>query len=66
MSRLNLHFKESQFIACKRSELNGVYNFLAGCGGLMGLFMGFSLVSFVEIFYYLTIRVFWSLQKARE
>lgn len=42
-----------------RSKLffcNHLKFFLANTGGLLGLFMGFSLFSFVEIFYYLSIR----------
>lgn len=30
--------------------------FLANTGGLLGLFMGFSVVSLIEIFYFMTIR----------
>lgn len=43
----------------KRSELYGPTDFLANCGGLLGLFMGVSLLSIVEIVYYLTIRLFY-------
>lgn len=33
--------------------------FTANTGGLLGLFMGFSLLSVIEIFYYFTLRL-WS------
>lgn len=35
----------------KRSELIGLIDFLSNCGGLLGLFMGFSIMSFVEFSY---------------
>lgn len=51
-----LFFKEDQFIALKRAELFGITDFIASCGGLLGLFMGVSLLSLVEIIYFCTIR----------
>lgn len=51
-----LFFKEDQFIALKRAELFGITDFIANCGGLLGLFMGVSLLSIVEIIYFCTIR----------
>lgn len=57
LARLSIFFKETQFITSKRSELYGQTDFLANCGGLLGLFMGVSILSIVEIIYYLTIRL---------
>ncbi|KAM8721472.1 hypothetical protein ACLKA7_007361 [Drosophila subpalustris] len=56
MSRLSIYFKQSQFITSKRSELYGVTDFLANCGGIFGLFMGFSILSLVEVMYHFTLR----------
>lgn len=56
-SRISIFFKENQFITSKRSELYGQTDFLANCGGLLGLFMGVSLLSFVEIIYFCTLRL---------
>ncbi|XP_058837402.1 pickpocket protein 28-like [Topomyia yanbarensis] len=56
LARLTIYFKESQFITSKRSELYGVTDFLANCGGLLGLFMGMSLLSLAEIIYFCLIR----------
>uniref|UniRef100_A0A182PJH0 Pickpocket n=1 Tax=Anopheles epiroticus TaxID=199890 RepID=A0A182PJH0_9DIPT len=55
---LSIFFKESYFITSKRSELYGWVDFLANCGGLLGLFMGVSILSLLEICYYITIRPF--------
>lgn len=57
MARLSIFFKEAQFLTSKRSELYGITDFLANIGGLLGLFMGVSTLSFVEIFYFCTIRL---------
>lgn len=59
MSRLSIYFKENQFITSKRSELYGVTDFLANCGGIFGLFMGFSILSMVEMMYHFSLRL-WS------
>lgn len=56
-ARLAIFFKESQFITSKRSELYGQTDFLANCGGLLGLFMGVSLLSIVELIYHLSLRL---------
>lgn len=56
-ARLSIFFKEHQFITSKRSELYGPTDFLANCGGLLGLFMGVSVLSIVEIIYYWTLRL---------
>lgn len=56
-ARLSIYFKEHQFITSKRSELYGQTDFLANCGGLLGLFMGVSVLSIVEVIYYCTLRL---------
>lgn len=64
-ARLSIFFKENQFITSKRSELYGQTDFLANCGGLLGLFMGVSLLSIVEVIYYCTLRL-WCNLRARK
>uniref|UniRef100_A0A182PJG9 Pickpocket n=1 Tax=Anopheles epiroticus TaxID=199890 RepID=A0A182PJG9_9DIPT len=58
ITSLSIYFKESYFITSKRSELYGWVDFLANCGGLLGLFMGVSILSLLEICYYISIRPF--------
>ncbi|XP_063918108.1 pickpocket protein 28-like [Zophobas morio] len=53
---VNIRFRQSEFMAMERQELFGDVNFWASCGGLLGLFTGFSVMSLVEIVYYLTLR----------
>ncbi|XP_024081092.1 pickpocket protein 28-like isoform X2 [Cimex lectularius] len=61
-ARLTVFFKDMQFTTSKRSELFGLVDFMANCGGLLGLFCGVSFLSLVEIIYYITLR-FWSNMK---
>ncbi|XP_065161255.1 pickpocket protein 28-like [Atheta coriaria] len=57
LSRIVLFFKDMQFIASERDELYGHIDFLANCGGLLGLFTGFSFISLVEVIYFLSLRL---------
>lgn len=64
-ARLSIYFKEHQFITSHRSELYGYVDFLGACGGLLGLFMGVSVLSIIECLYYFTLRLGCSLQMRR-
>ncbi|XP_074030606.1 pickpocket protein 28 [Leptinotarsa decemlineata] len=57
MTRLTIFFKEQQFITSERNELYGQTDFLANCGGILGLFTGFSVLSIIEIIYFLSLRL---------
>lgn len=61
-----LFFKEDQFISLRRGELFGKTDFVANCGGLLGLFMGVSILSIVEIVYFCTIRLLYRLKDHRD
>ncbi|XP_038106192.1 pickpocket protein 28 [Culex quinquefasciatus] len=54
--RFSLYFKDSQYISITRNEMYGLTDFVANCGGLLGLFMGVSLLSLVELIYFCTLR----------
>ncbi|KAI8424662.1 hypothetical protein MSG28_003089 [Choristoneura fumiferana] len=54
-SKVEMYFKEPRFVSMRRSELFGLTDFLANCGGLLGLFLGFSFLSLIEIFYFCTL-----------
>lgn len=62
-TRVTLFFKEQQFITSERNELYGLTDFLANCGGLLGLFTGFSFLSTVEILYFISIRFICNIRK---
>ncbi|KAL1492019.1 hypothetical protein ABEB36_012523 [Hypothenemus hampei] len=59
-SRLVIYFKKNHFIASIRHELYGITDFISNFGGLLGLFTGFSMLSFIEIIYFLTVRLFYN------
>jgi acid-sensing ion channel, other len=60
---MDIGFRENQFIALKRSQLFGKTELLAHCGGLLGLFLGFSFISILELIYFCTIRVFCNVRR---
>lgn len=53
---LHIYYTQSMFRAQKKEELVGFTEFLANLGGLLGLALGFSALSVIEIFYFITIR----------
>jgi hypothetical protein len=52
LSEIQVYFKENQFAINMRSERFGFIDFISNCGGLMGLFMGISLLSIAELLHY--------------
>ncbi|KAJ3646109.1 hypothetical protein Zmor_023713 [Zophobas morio] len=57
VSALTLFFKSDGFITSERNELYGPIDFISNFGGLLGLFTGFSVLSLMEFFYFLSIRI---------
>lgn len=56
VNQMSVYFKETKFIPLKRIAFYGWSDFIANCGGLLGLFMGVSILSIVEIIYFWIIR----------
>lgn len=54
---MNIYFKDAYFIPMRREEMFGAMDFIAYSGGLLGLFIGFSIVSLIEIIYFLSLRI---------
>ncbi|XP_014094082.2 pickpocket protein 28 [Bactrocera oleae] len=52
---VNMYFKEYSFRSSIQTEFIGTTDFLSAVGGLMGLFLGFSFISIVELVYYAII-----------
>ncbi|XP_022193624.1 pickpocket protein 28 isoform X2 [Nilaparvata lugens] len=52
---VNVVFTEAYFITKERKELYGKTEFLSNCGGTLGLFLGFSVLSLVEVIYYISL-----------
>lgn len=54
----SISFSDDEYIAYKRFESYGAVSLLSNIGGLLGLFLGISLLSIVEIVYFVTLRLF--------
>lgn len=52
-----IFFKENEFITLTRSELYGPIDFVASCGGLLGLCIGASFLSIFELLYFCSLRL---------
>lgn len=55
-SLVTIFFKHDDFIYSKRSELYSFTDFIANFGGILGLFLGVSLLSIVEVIYFIAFR----------
>lgn len=53
---MHIYYEQNFFRSNSKEELIGFTEFLSNTGGLLGLFLGFSVVSLIEIFYFLTFR----------
>uniref|UniRef100_A0A3F2ZDH0 Uncharacterized protein n=1 Tax=Lutzomyia longipalpis TaxID=7200 RepID=A0A3F2ZDH0_LUTLO len=60
-----IYFAENKLYAMQRSELFGLTDFVSSVGGFLGLFMGISVLSLVEIIYFATVRWFQNLPAKR-
>lgn len=65
-TRVFISFKDEQFFSSRRAEVYTTIDFIANCGGILGLFMGISILSIVEVVYFSTLRLGCSLRKRRQ
>ena len=52
----SIYFGDDEFVAYRRYESHGRVSLLSNIGGLLGLFLGISLLSIIEIVYFFTLR----------
>lgn len=64
-SLVDIFFKTHEVTTLKRSEMYKLSDFLAIGGGLLGLFLGVSLLSIVELIYFFTLRLFWNIRQLK-
>lgn len=57
---------KSEFIRMTKQELFSNTDLVASCGGILGLFLGISLISFVEFVYFRVIRPIFNLGKGKK
>jgi acid-sensing ion channel, other len=65
-TNLTFLFKQEQFYAYERTEQFGQTNFIANKGGLLGFFMGVSLLGVAEVVYSITIRLIRMLRQGKK
>ncbi|XP_045516892.1 pickpocket protein 28-like [Pieris brassicae] len=53
---IHFYFEDKTFLRFTKGEIFGLTEFLSNTGGLLGLCMGFSMMSVVELLYFLTLR----------
>lgn len=53
---MHIYFKKLHFMRRERGELYGFIDFFSNIGGVLGLCMGFSMLSLVEAIYFFTLR----------
>lgn len=64
-TRLTIYFKNPLVRRNIAVETYSFTDFFAICGGLLGLFLGVSFLSIVEIIYFVTLRLFWTIYQSR-
>ena len=57
-SLVHIFFKDSSIVKFKRSELYKFTDIISNIGGTLGLCTGFSLISAIELVYFITCRYF--------
>ena len=57
---LHVYFKNLHFIRQERGELYGFIDLFSNIGGLMGLCMGLSALSVVEVLYFFSMRLYFN------
>lgn len=56
VASVSIYFADNEFSAYKRFESYGTVQLLSNIGGFLGLFLGISVLSLVEFFYFFTLR----------
>lgn len=64
-TRLSIFFESTQVETVLRYEVYSFAEVLVICSGLLGLFLGISAISIIELLYYATLRIFWIIRLGR-
>jgi Amiloride-sensitive sodium channel len=56
-SSMTIYFADDEFIVLRRYASYELVNFVSHIGGLLGLFLGVSVLTAVEVFYFFVIRL---------
>lgn len=61
-----VQFAKPEFLAMRMSAQFSLTDFISQCGGLLGLFMGVSILSIVEVIYYFTIKLMYRVKEKKD
>lgn len=61
-----VQFGKPEFLAMRMSAQFSLTDFISQCGGLLGLFMGVSILSIVEVIYYFTIKLMYRVKEKKD
>ncbi|KAK3913180.1 Pickpocket protein 28 [Frankliniella fusca] len=62
---IHFYFTETLFASRFKGELFGFTEFLSNSGGILGLFLGFSFLSVVEVAYFISLRIYCSWSRTK-
>ena len=65
MAILHIYFEKLHFVVHERGELYTTIEIISNIGGLLGLCLGFSVLSLVEFIYFFTARLFFNIVTPR-
>ena len=63
---LHIYHKNQHFLTRKRAELFNEVDLFSYIGGVLGLCLGFSAMSLLEVFYFYTLRLGINIRRNRE
>uniref|UniRef100_A0A182PGQ2 Pickpocket n=1 Tax=Anopheles epiroticus TaxID=199890 RepID=A0A182PGQ2_9DIPT len=65
LALIYIFVKDTYYRSFTKGELVGFTDFLSNVGGLLGLFLGFSIISLIEVIYFVTLRPYCAKRKQR-
>ena len=65
MAVLHIYFEKLHFVVHERGQLYTTIEIISNIGGLLGLCLGFSILSLVEFIYFFTARLFFNIVTPR-
>uniref|UniRef100_A0A182YAL4 Uncharacterized protein n=1 Tax=Anopheles stephensi TaxID=30069 RepID=A0A182YAL4_ANOST len=63
LALIYIFVKDTYYRSFTKGELVGFTDFLSNVGGLLGLFLGFSIISLIEVIYFVTLRPYCAKRK---
>jgi acid-sensing ion channel, other len=65
-SFMEIYYASDRFLKLQRTEAFGLVDFLSSCGGFLGLMLGGSVMSLIQIIYHIFLKKFFEKKKAKK